>query len=210
MRKIFRPQVEKTHYNFHNYVNKKRWMSIYCQLCEVSSLSPGNVLEIGIGSGVFKVLIDYYGINIDTVDIDSNLHPDYIASANNLSFDKNAYDCVCAFQVLEHLEYKQALQAFSEMVRVSKKHIVLSLPDSKKSWSQSFYIPKFGEFTIYIPKPRLFPSVNKFDGEHYWEINKKGYSLKRIINDFSLYGVKMIRTYKVPENTYHRFFVFEK
>lgn len=55
----------------------------------------------------------------------------------------------------------------------------------------------------------MTPSKHVFDGEHHWEIGKKGYLLKKIIDDLSQKS-KLLKTYRVPENPYHRFFVFEK
>ena len=50
--------------------------------------------------------------------------------------------------------------------------------------------------------------VHKFDGEHYWELNKVSYSLEKVLRDFSEHAA-LINTYRVPENPYHRFFIFE-
>ena len=50
-------QVNKEHYQFKNYLNKKRWMSIWYQLNEVLSLEPESILEIGQGAGLFLSLI---------------------------------------------------------------------------------------------------------------------------------------------------------
>jgi hypothetical protein len=47
------------------------------------------------------------------------------------------------------------------------------------------------------------------DREHFWEINKRGYRLSRVVADFSKY-LPLIRTFRVPENPYHRFFVFSR
>jgi SAM-dependent methyltransferase len=201
---------KKTFFKFGEYVDKKRWISMYYQVSDVLSRNPSSVLEIGPGPGIFKALVSHFGIAIETVDIYADLQPDYVASATNLPFDNDKYDYVCAFQVLEHLEYDEAVRVFGEMVRVTKKHIVLSLPDARTIWPYFFYIPRYGHISVSIPKPQLRPEINKFNGVHYWEINKQGYPLSRIINDFSARGAKMMRTYRVAENPYHRFFIFEK
>jgi len=49
--------------------------------------------------------------------------------------------------------------------------------------------------------------MNKFDGEHYWEIGKRGYPLSKIINEIQKARFKVEKTYsRVFENPYHRFF----
>jgi hypothetical protein len=62
---------------------------------------------------------------------------------------------------------------------------------------------------VFVPRPRLLAQKHEFDGAHYWEINKREYPLSRIVSDFTK-SIRLTRTYRVPENTYHRFFVCEK
>lgn len=204
-------QVEKNHYKFVRYVNKKRWSSMWHQLDDILALEPHTVLEVGPGPGLLKGMLSSFNIKVETVDIDAEVNPDHIAPATKLPFDDNQYDVVCAFQMLEHLPYQESLVAFSEMVRVSKSHIVISLPDAKKLWRYIVYIPKIGEVQLFLPRPRIKTPIHKFDGQHYWELNKKGYSLDKVVEDLvNNNGVRLLKTYRVKENTYHRFFVFSK
>jgi len=207
---MYNKQVDKSHYRFSKYVHKKRWLSMWHQVDEVLALQPGSLLEFGPGPGIFKLLATHIGISVETVDLDPELNPDHVASADDLPFDDNTYDCVCAFQMLEHLPYEQALQAFREMTRVAKRHVVLSLPDAQRKWVYSFHIPKVGQKIIHIPRPRKKIPVHEFDGEHYWEINKKGYPLQKILDDFSQQNITLLNTYRVPEYPYHRFLVYAK
>jgi predicted SAM-dependent methyltransferase len=203
-------QVDKTHYQFKQYMLKERWISTWHQLDEVMSLNPSSVLEIGSGPKIFKVIFSYFSISIETVDIDLELKPDYVASATKLPFKDNSYDCVCSFQMLEHLPYEQALQAFGEMSRVARKNIVVSLPDAKRVLHFMIQLPKIGLLAFNIPILAAMPKIHKFDGQHYWEINKRNYPLEKIANDFSLKNVHLLKTYRVGEHPYHRFFIFEK
>lgn len=52
--------------------------------------------------------------------------------------------------------------------------------------------------------------MNKFDGEHYWEIGKAGYPLSKIINDIQIAGFKIEKTHRVFEFPYHRFFILKR
>lgn len=204
-----RKQVEKDHYYFSRYMSKRRWASVWHQLDEVIRFNPTSILEIGPGPGVFKQVATLFGFDVETFDIDPDLNPDHIGSATALPFAEDTYDVICAFQMLEHLPYEIAMQAFSEMVRVSRRYVIISLPDAKRVWRLLFHIPILGLRTLHIPKIRFKKKKNEFKGEHYWEINKQGYPLKRIIKD--LCGECMlIKTYTVFENPYHRFFILEK
>jgi 2-polyprenyl-3-methyl-5-hydroxy-6-metoxy-1,4-benzoquinol methylase len=205
-------QVEKEHYIFTKYLNKGRWPSIWHQLDEVSKLSPKSVLEIGPGSGVFKANASVMGLNVDTVDLDPELKPDYVASATELPFEQHNYDLVCAFQVLEHMPFESSLKAFTEMCRVARKNIIISLPDAKVVYACRVQLPKLGVFWFNIPRPTFGLKKHVFDGEHYWEINKKGYSINKITNALlgCDSGYRLQKTYRVVDNPYHRFFVFER
>lgn len=201
-------QVDKEHYHFSKYVDKPRWASMWHQLNEVLSVDPKTVLEVGPGPGLFKVIASAFGINVETLDFDPELKPNYVASATSMPFRDGAYDVVCAFQMLEHLPYERALRAFEEMARVSERFVLLSLPDAKHLWRFQCHIPKLGPLNLFVARPRLRPLVHIFDGQHYWEINKKGYPLSRIVDDLACH-IPLIRTYRVHENPYHRFFVFK-
>lgn len=203
-------QVDKSHYKFQNYLPKERWCSLWHQLDEVIQLKPEKVLEIGPGPGVFKQMALLMDVSVETLDLDPELKPDHVGSATALPFMTSAYDIVCAFQMLEHLPYDVSLIAFKEMVRVSQRYVVISLPDARPVWRYQLHIPRFGMCNLLVPRPQLRVKEHKFDGEHYWEINKRGYKFNRIISDFSQADVQLIKTYRVPENPYHRFFVFQK
>lgn len=201
-------QVARSHYDFKRYMTKSRWNSVWHQLDEVLRLEPKRVLEVGPGVGLFKRVAEIYGIRVETLDIDAELHPDHVASATELPFPDKEYDVVCSFQMLEHLPYDVAIKAFAEMVRVSRSTVLISLPDAKVVWNYRLYIPKLGARNLLLPSPFARTQEHKYDGQHHWEVNKRGYELPRIEAEFGKFG-KLVKTYRVLENPYHRFFVFD-
>ncbi len=202
-------QVDKSHYEFQIYMSMGRWASVWHQLNEVIPLKPDRVLEIGPGPGLFKNIAGIFGVSVETLDLDPELKPDHIGSATALPFADNCFDVVCAFQMLEHLPYEQSLLAFSEMVRVSRSHIIISLPDAKPVWRYLAYIPKIGTLQRLLSRPFYRVRAHEFDGEHYWEINKLNYEIDKIIRDLSCVA-DLQRSWRIPENSYHRFFVFKR
>jgi ubiquinone/menaquinone biosynthesis C-methylase UbiE len=124
-------QVDKSHYEFYSYMAKTRWASVWHQVDEVLSFKPQSVLEVGPGPGVFKAVLGRFGPDVKTLDLDPDLSPDYMASADSMPFDDKAFDVVCAFQMLEHVPYEKSLEIFREMVRVARKGVVISLPDAE-------------------------------------------------------------------------------
>ncbi len=204
-------QVNKEHYEFNRYMDKKRWMSVWHQLDEVLALSPHSVLEIGPGPGLFKAAAKIFGLQVETMDLDPELQPNHVGSATSMPFENDLYDVVCAFQMLEHLPFDQSQKALAEMARVARNHVVISLPDAKPVWRYIFYVPKLGEQQILVPRPLIKNPEHKFDGEHYWEINKAGFELEYVISEFAKYSnLSLKKTYRVKENPYHRFFVYQK
>lgn len=204
-------QVDKEHYEFRRYIDKRRWASMWHQLDEVLALEPESVLEIGPGPGVFQALVGRFGPRVETLDVDPALKPDHVVPADAMPFEDDAFDVVCAFQVLEHVPYEKSLVIFSEMARVARKGVVISLPDTVRRWPYTFYVPKVGEFKLLVTRPGLRPPRHEFDGEHYWEINKEGYPTARVQQDLEKAGaIFASKTFRVHENPGNQFFVFNK
>ena len=202
-------QVHKDHYRFDRYMTKLRWISVWHQIDEVLRLEPETVLEIGPGSGLFKSAASLFGITVETLDLDPELQPDHVGSITDIPLKDSGYDVVCAFQVLEHLPYESSLKAMSEMARVSRRNVVISLPDARAVWRFQFYIPKLRSFDLLIPRPQFHAQDHQFDGEHYREISKNGYQLEKVSSDLNSI-IDLKKTYRVKENPYHRFFIFAK
>ena len=131
-------------------MNKERWSSIWHQIHIISQLNPKNILKIGTGNGIFKSFISSYIGNTQTLDIDPELNPDILGTAKSLPFKENSYDVVCAFQVLEHLPYDDALVSFCEMMRVNRKKVILSLPDARPVYQ--IHIPKLRIDSLLLPR----------------------------------------------------------
>ena len=164
-------QIDKSHYEFHNCISQDRWISLWYQLSEVRSLKPRSVLEVGPGPGLLKTFAKNCGVSVETVDIDPELRPDCVASATSLPFSENAYGCVCAFQMLEHLPYRESVKALAEMVRVADDYVLISLPDAKVLWTYSLYFPKIGQVAFHFPRPRLFDPPKELLEPHFFDFS---------------------------------------
>ena len=200
-------EVSKEKYSFSKYDHKNRWISYWHQIDEVLGLSPQNVLEVGVGSKVVANYLKDRGVKVVTLDIDANLKPDVTASIIKMPLESDSFDVVLCAEALEHLPFEKFEEGLKELKRVSKKNIVLSLPHFGHSLKFGFKIPLIKErkFSMRL----AFPIKHEFNGEHYWEIGKRGYSLKKIRDIIRKYF--KIRKEFIPfENQYHHFFVLEK
>lgn len=86
----------------------------------------GRVLDVGCDEAVLRDLLP--GVRYTGVDIGGK--PDIpldLEKTARLPFDDRAFDGVVCTDVLEHIENLHAM--FEELVRVSAKHLVLSLPN---------------------------------------------------------------------------------
>lgn len=200
-------QVDRAHYSFGGYVDKDRWASVWHQLDEVTRFKPQRVLEIGPGPGLMKRAGAAFDVAVETLDLDPDLEPDHLGSVLALPFADGSFDVVCAFQMLEHLPYVQSLQAFAQMARVASKAVIISLPDLRPMWRYSLYLPRIGQKRWLVNRPFWKPQPHRFDGEHYWEINKTETPLHKVIADLSAL-MPMQRTYRMFDEPYYRFFVF--
>lgn len=197
----------RKHYSFSKYDYKTRWTSYWHQINEILNLVPKKVLEVGIGNKTVLNYLKNQGIEVLTLDINEKLKPDIVGNVLKMPFQDNSFDIILCAEILEHLPFEEFDKALEELERVSKKYVVLSLPHFGHSIKFSFKIPLIREkrFAIRIP----FPIKHHFDGEHYWEIGKKGYPLtkiKRIIKKCFV-----IKKEFIPfESQYHHFFILEK
>jgi len=102
-------------------------------------ISSGEVLDVGCGEGIVarSIFFDMPAIKLTGVDISEEaikifreLNPNskaYTGSADDLKlFSSNKFDLVMCLETLEHIkDYQKVL---SELKRVSKKYILISIP----------------------------------------------------------------------------------
>jgi ubiquinone/menaquinone biosynthesis C-methylase UbiE len=109
-------------------------------LTEVTALSPQTFLDAGCGEGfVARRIIDAVpGITLTGCDV-SGAAREIAASANpearfvagsvvELPFPDRSFDVVGCFEVLEHLPDDLPRRALSELARVARQAVVLSVP----------------------------------------------------------------------------------
>ena len=201
-------QVDKNNYKFEKYSYLERWGSYYYQIKEALKSAPKNILEIGAGDGVFGDHIKRNTtISYKSLDVAPDLNPDVVGDILSLPFPDDSFDVIVAYEVLEHIPYENFEKALSEVARVSKKHAVISLPHFGPPIKFSIKIPFLPEIKIALKLP--YPKKHVFNGQHYWEIGKKGYSPRKIKKVLEKH-FEVIKDYVPFENQYHHFYILEK
>ncbi len=202
------PQVDKSHYSFEKYAFEGRFVSYYWQLKEALALSPQSILEVGVGDGVFGNFVKQNtNVSYIAVDVAEDLHPDVVGNVLELPFADKSFDVVCAFEVLEHLPFEQFDKAVLELCRVARTHIVISVPHFGPMLSFSLKIPFLPQIRAALKIP--FPKKHIFNGQHHWEVGKRGYPVSLIRNKLSACG-ELVRDFVPFGSPYHHFFVLKK
>lgn len=187
-----------------------RWMSYWHQIKNIFNLGLDSVIEVGVGSGVLSGYLKERGFSVFTLDIDDSLEPDMVCDISGQYVDDVYSDIVCAFQVLEHINLDNIEVAFDNICRMSKKNIVVSLPQNVFSFKFYFKIPLFRSLKLLLIIPKFRKNRYFQKNGHYWEIGNRGTSKKWLINNFNKRGFELVENYTVFENPYHVFFIFKK
>lgn len=108
-----------------------------------------SIADIGCGSGLF---LNYIKENTDIsrligVDFSEDamkmLKVDRkVGDITNIPLEDNSYDLVSALEVLEHLDLEEYKKAKEELVRVSKRYILISVPFAEKLEDEFVKCPK--------------------------------------------------------------------
>ena len=202
------PHTKPAHYLATTYDTKARFASYWQQAQLIQSTNATNFLDIGTGNGFLKDYLQRRNIKLTTVDADYKLTPDICASITTLPLQDKSFDAVSCFQVLEHLDFIYFAPALRELRRVSRGHAFISLPDVGLNLSIGIRLDKLINISCRLPLNIVKTSLRE-DSEHKWEINRKGYPLRRIKREITSAGWEIRRTFRLVENPYHRFFILE-
>jgi SAM-dependent methyltransferase len=203
-------QVDRKIYYDEGYVNPVRFAVYSYQISEIFKINPNNVLEIGIGNGLVSDFLKKAQFNVVTMDIDYLLNPSFVGSIINIPLIDESFDVVTAFQVLEHIPFEYFKISLNELKRISRKNVIMSLPDSSRHYKIQFVLPFIREISYSFQVPCMRPKNHIFDGQHYWEIGKKGYSIDCILDCIKSVGFEVLKNYRIFEHPYHRLFILKK
>jgi 2-polyprenyl-3-methyl-5-hydroxy-6-metoxy-1,4-benzoquinol methylase len=105
----------------------------------IRATAPDSILDVGCGEGIVtERMAKLTAARTVGVDLGDQRLRDHwgrregpglsfeAASAYDLPFEDDAFDCVCALEVLEHLERPRA--ALAELARVARGTLLLSVP----------------------------------------------------------------------------------
>lgn len=199
----------KNRYLDKKYNHRARWTTYFIQWRTISDVLPegGKILEVGIGSGIVAEQLKKMGYEVITADNNSDVKPDYVADILKLPFEDSHFDLVLAAEILEHLDFKKALEALQELKRVSRKFILISVPDRRRILiSFKIKVPFLKEKKILIKLPTSRKKL--FSPEHKWEIGYKNFSPKYVREKFLEQGLKIKGEFVSIDAPHIHYFLF--
>jgi hypothetical protein len=195
------------------YDNDHRWLNYWEQIKFVRELSKINkdktkLLEIGVGNKTVSEYLKRRGIEVTTADINNKLKPDIILDLTDIKLKDDLFDIVLCCEVLEHIPLKKVPLALKGLYRITKRFVIISIPYHAFGFGFSFLIPLIGKKDFIFRLP--FPKKHRFDGQHYWEMGKRGVSRNMIRNMIKSSGFQILKEKNVPLQPYYYFFILEK
>lgn len=203
----------KEHY-CEKYDSLKRFISYFYQIDLVKKLKLNKVLEIGVGNKTVSNYLKQNGIKVETCDFNKDRKPDYVADVRDLPFKDNSYDVIMACEIFEHIPWEDINKALKEFKRVSKRHVLISVPYVSIIFEVILRLPlidvilKKPFLDIFFRLPLFLKNI-KPSREHYWEMGLKGYSIKKIRSTFEKH-FKILKEVRPVLQPFHHFFILKK
>lgn len=200
-------QVKRGHYLTLSYCKPDRFVSFSYQIREALLSKTGHMLEVGPGNGVVTYMLRVHGVKVETCDIDESVNPDRVCSVADLPYGDSTFDTAMCCQVLEHIPWKTVDKAVSELARVSTNSIIISVPSAYKHYYVKIKLPglKLTLLNLFLKRRR----VRKHHPQHHWELGR-GVNAEDLVAIFKKHGLKLVRSYRLPEHRYHHFFILRK
>jgi hypothetical protein len=195
-----------THYK-RRYMTLPRMITHWHQANEVASttLPGGEVLEIGPGTGHTTWLLRQWGYRVTTLDFDVRVRPDLVGDVTRLPLNEKRFDCVLAAEVLEHIPFSEFTNALLELKRASRTSVIITLPAPFMGVAGLWNLPKLEPRGLFLGVPFMAP--HRFNGEHYWELGKWGYGLRRVKQHIARAGLRLLKAFRPAPSLYCYFFV---
>ncbi len=200
-------QVAPESYEFDIYDSHERWSSYWYQIRAALRLRPRRVLEIGSGTGVFRMYLRSRDIEVVTADIDATRGVDFLADVSRLDETLppgETFDLIAAFQVLEHLPFSEFERSLAGIARRARPYALISLPHFGFQMRLSFAI---GALRVSLGRHFPFPWKKPWNGEHYWELGFF-HPVRKVTRIMERYFHVLDRHF-IRENPYHYLWVLK-
>lgn len=200
-------KLSKSAYFSEEYFKLPQLISQVTQLRDVYRMRPSNIIEVGIGNGLFSNQLRNCGIDIVTIDINDSLSPDICCSIEEIpdnieKFSKaSKWDLLVCCEVLEHMPFSQFEKSIDIFKNISDR-LYLTLPNFGKTVGMGglLKIPRIGYVEASMYLNTHFGSI---PDEHYWEVGSSKATRRKIIIDLLKKRYKNVIYSRYTFNPYH-------
>lgn len=196
-----------------DYDDLMHFVSYFYQSRLILESGVQEVLEVGAGGHTVSDYLRRRGIRVLTCDNDPGVQADAVGDIRNLPFEDGQFEATAAFEVLEHLPWKDVSGALAELHRVSRWFVFLSVPYITPYWEAVFRFPLVRKLT---GKPYLdcfvrlpFGGFRRCSPSHQWELGLKGYSLRQFREKLTPF-FRIERQVRPVLHPLHHFFVLSR
>jgi SAM-dependent methyltransferase len=188
-------QVGAAHYG-RKYMTLPRVMSCWQQAKYVAQCGGKSVLEVGLGAGLTGWLLEKWGLDVVSLDLDAALSPSLAGDIIRLPIADHAVDTVLAAETLEHLPFEEFRPALCELARVARGHVIITIPYRTIGLAIGLNLPFIEPLFTSFGLP--YRTTNRFDGQHYWEMGRRGFSRRRVRKHIRAAGLHIVREFRPP------------
>ncbi|MCL4178124.1 MAG: methyltransferase domain-containing protein [Verrucomicrobia bacterium] len=201
------PQVGAEFYEAASF-EPLRIESITEQIRLLSYHSCTDVLEVGVGKGLLKSFLkNFPQIRHRSLDIAPDLNPDFVGSVLQMPFADRQFETVLCCQVLEHLPFEEFERALRELRRVSRRLVIVSLPDRRRRVGLGICLLRLGwrKFEWGLPGSSLERTA--MCPRHFWEIgHARATRLSAILDQMRNAGFTILSRHRLEGHQWHSFF----
>jgi SAM-dependent methyltransferase len=147
------------------------------------------VLEIGVGTGFTANYLRSKGVQVTTLDIDPDKHPDIVANVAQYDFPE-PFDAILAFEVFEHLPYDDFPPLLDRLSTAARRHVFVSLPRNRRLvTSVNVKLPKVKARTFQwkVKRGRIDEPY------HVWELDHGGITVESLERALTQHGFEIAR-----------------
>ncbi len=189
------------------YFSNRQWESYLFQVKAVKKLiNKGTVLEIGAGGGIINAVLKAIGFHAETLDINKNLKPDYIASLSDAEYEPpKIFDCVLCAEVLEHIPFEKLHVCLQNICKTTRQYAVITLPNCLSAKY------KFGiRINRHYKEAAFGLRKNNIAPMHFWELNSTACCTNKKMTKYLNQYFKIIEENMIMKNPYHYYYILEK
>lgn len=199
-----------------NYNHIQRYVSYGEGILTITSLmDKGKILEIGGGNTFISNHLKENGYDVTRMDLDPSTKPDVVGDIREITnhFLHNSFDIIYAFQVLEHIPFRDVSSTLMSLSMITQRYVVISIPDVRAYFQLLFHLPAFQRFFkkeyLDVTLPIPIQKNKTLDSGHYWELGSQRNKREELEENMDTFFDE-VQTFKTQLNQLHRFYILEK